>query len=43
MKKLIFGLVMGSVIMAGWSCATPIEPRPDVPKILVTLQDDINM
>ena len=43
MKRFIFSLVMVSAVISVWSCATPpIAPRPDVPKILTALQDDIN-
>lgn len=43
MKRFVFSLVIFSAVMAVWSCATPpVEQRPDVPKILNALQDDIN-
>ena len=42
MKRFIFGLVIFASAISGWSCATPIEPRPDLPKILTVLQEDIN-
>ena len=41
--RFIFYLIMLSAVISGWSCATPpVEQKPDVPKILNALQDDIN-
>ncbi|MBI5778949.1 MAG: PDZ domain-containing protein [Planctomycetes bacterium] len=43
MKRFIFVLAMVTTAIFVWSCsAQPIEQKPDVPKILTTLQDDIN-
>jgi len=43
MKRFIFGLIMVLAVLAGWSCAAPlVEQKPDAPKILTSLQGDIN-